>query len=40
LHGHLTLTGYAREQAESAAAAEDGASLHGVIDVTNRIEIR
>jgi osmotically-inducible protein OsmY len=40
LHGHLTLAGYAREQAESAAAAEDGASLHGVIDVTNRIEIR
>jgi osmotically-inducible protein OsmY len=39
-HGHLTLTGYAREQAESAAAAEDGASLHGVIEVTNRIEIR
>ncbi len=39
-HGHLTLTGYAREQAESAAAAEDGANLHGVIEVTNRIEIR
>jgi osmotically-inducible protein OsmY len=39
-HGHLTLTGYAREQAESAAAAEDGASLHGVTEVTYRIEIR
>ena len=38
-HGHLTLTGYAREHAESAAAAEDVASLHGVIEVTNRIEI-
>ena len=39
-HGHLTLTGYAREQAESAAAAEASASLHGVIEVTYRIEIR
>jgi osmotically-inducible protein OsmY len=39
-HGHLTLTGYAREQAESAAAAEDGARLDGVIELTNRIEIR
>jgi osmotically-inducible protein OsmY len=39
-HGHLTLTGYAGEQAESAAAAEGGASLRGVIEVTNRIEIR
>ena len=39
-HGHLTVTGYAREQAESAAAAEDVASLPGVIEVTNRIEIR
>ena len=39
-HGHLTLTGYVRDQAESAAAAEDAASLHGVTEVTNRIEIR
>ena len=39
-HGHLTLTGYAREHAESAAAAEDVASLHGVIEVINRIGIR
>ena len=39
-HGHLTLTGYVREQAESAAAAEDVASLRGVSEVTNRIEIR
>ena len=39
-HGHLTLTGYARERAESAAAAEDLARLTGVIEVSNRIEIR
>lgn len=39
-HGHLTLTGYVRDQAESAAAAEDVASLSRVIEVTNRIEIR
>jgi osmotically-inducible protein OsmY len=39
-HGRLTLSGYAREQAESAAAAEDVTSLHGVIEVNNRIEIR
>ena len=39
-HGHLTLTGYVREQSESAAAAEDVASLTGVVGVTNRIEIR
>ena len=37
-HGHLTLTGYVREQAESAAAAEDAASLSRVIEVTYRIE--
>jgi osmotically-inducible protein OsmY len=39
-HGHLTLTGYVTEQPESAAAAEDVASLDGVVGVTNRIEIR
>jgi osmotically-inducible protein OsmY len=39
-HGHLTLTGYARRETESAAAAEDVASLSGVIEVSNRIEIR
>ena len=39
-HGHLTLTGYVREQVASAAAAEDVASLNGVVGVTNRIEIR
>jgi len=39
-HGQLTLTGYAREEAESAAAVEDVASLTGVVEVTNRIEIR
>ncbi|MBV9414982.1 MAG: BON domain-containing protein, partial [Solirubrobacterales bacterium] len=38
--GHLTLTGYARQSADSAAAAEDVASLSGVTDVSNRIEIR
>lgn len=39
-HGRLTLTGYVRQEAESAAAAEDVASLSGVIEVTNRIAIR
>jgi len=39
-HGHLTLTGYARQSADSAAAAEDVASLSGVTEVSNRIEIR
>ena len=39
-HGHLTLTGYAREDSERAAAREDVASLHGVIELTDRIEIR
>jgi osmotically-inducible protein OsmY len=39
-HGRLTLTGYVREQAESTAAAEDVASVRGVIEVANRIEIR
>jgi len=40
LHGHLTLTGYARDDSERAAAREDVASLHGVIELTDRIEIR
>ena len=39
-HGHLTLTGYVREEAESDAAAEDVAVEAGVLGVTNRIEIR
>ena len=39
-HGHLTLSGYVREAAESDAAADDVATLAGVVDVTNRIEIR
>jgi len=39
-HGYLTLTGYVRAQPESAAAAEDVASLDGVVGVTNRIETR
>ena len=39
-HGRLTLTGYVRHEAESAAAAEDVASLSGVLEVTNRIAIR
>jgi osmotically-inducible protein OsmY len=39
-HGRLTLTGYVRQEAEGAAAAEDVASLSGVIEVTNRIAIR
>ena len=38
--GHVTLTGYVRDQAESLAAREDAASLPGVTEVTNRIEIR
>ena len=40
LHGHLTLTGYVRQETERAAAAEDVASLSGLIKVTNRIAIR
>jgi osmotically-inducible protein OsmY len=39
-HGHLTLTGYVREDSERAAAREDVASLPGVIEVTDRIELR
>jgi osmotically-inducible protein OsmY len=39
-HGHLTLSGYVRGQSESVAAREDVASLPGVTEVTNRIEIR
>ncbi len=39
-HGHLTLTGFVRQQSESAAAVEDVANLTGLVDVTNRIEIR
>ena len=39
-HGHLTLTGYVRDQSESVAARDDVASVPGVTEVTNRIEIR
>jgi osmotically-inducible protein OsmY len=39
-HGHLTLTGYARDDSERAAAREHVASLHGVTELTDRIEIR
>ncbi|MGZ6668864.1 MAG: BON domain-containing protein [Solirubrobacteraceae bacterium] len=39
-HGHLTLTGYVRDDSEREAAREDVASIHGVIEVTERIEIR
>jgi osmotically-inducible protein OsmY len=39
-HGHLTLTGYVREQSESDAAADDAATVAGVVGVTNQIEIR
>jgi osmotically-inducible protein OsmY len=38
--GRLTLTGYARHEAERAAALEDVASLTGVTGVTSRIEVR
>ena len=40
LRGHLTLTGYARHDAESAAALEDVTSLGGVVGVTNQIKVR
>ena len=39
-HGHLMLTGYVREEAESDAAAEDAATVTGVDGITNRLEIR
>ena len=39
-HGHLTLTGYVRDQSESDAAEEDVVTLTGVVAVTNRIDIR
>jgi osmotically-inducible protein OsmY len=39
-HGHLTLKGYVRHHAERAAAAEDVAGVGGVVEVTNRIEVR
>lgn len=38
--GQLTLTGYARHEAERAAALEDVASLTGVTGVTSQIEVR
>ncbi len=39
-HGHLTLAGFVTRRSQSAAALEDAANLSGVVDVTNRIEIR
>jgi len=39
-YGHLILTGYARHEAESAAALEDVASLTGLVEVTNQIKVR
>ena len=39
-HGHLTLTGYVRKDSERAAAREDVAGLHGVTEVSDRIELR
>ena len=39
-HGHLTLTGYVRDQLESVAARDDVASVPGVTEVTNLIDIR
>jgi osmotically-inducible protein OsmY len=39
-HGHLTLTGYVREEAEGDAAAEDVATVTGADGITNRLEIR
>jgi osmotically-inducible protein OsmY len=39
-HGRLALTGYVREQSERDAAADDAASVAGVVGVTNQIEIR
>ena len=38
--GHVTLTGYVRDRSESVAAQDDVASLSGVTEVTNRIEIQ
>jgi osmotically-inducible protein OsmY len=38
--GHLTLTGHARHEAESAAALEDVSSLTGVVGVANQIKVR
>ena len=40
-HGHLTLTGYVQGAGrERRRGRDDVANLHGVIEVTNRIEIR
>ena len=40
LRGRVTLTGYVRQQSESAAAVEEVTSLPGVLDLTNEIEVR
>jgi osmotically-inducible protein OsmY len=39
-HGHVTLSGDARDEAESAAALEDAAGVTGVVEVVNCIETR
>ena len=38
--GHVTLKGYVGDESEHAAAAEVAASVSGVDDVTNRLEIK
>ncbi len=40
MDGHVTLKGYVGEESEHAAAAEDAASVTGVVGVTNQIEVR
>ncbi len=39
-HGHLTLKGHVRRESERSAAVEDVQDLSGVVEITNRIEIR
>ena len=40
VRGRVTLSGHVRDEAESAAAADDVKSLDGVIEVINKLEIR
>ena len=40
MDGHVTLKGYVGEESEHVAAAEDAASVTGVVGVTNQIEVR
>ncbi|HSO97530.1 MAG TPA: BON domain-containing protein [Solirubrobacteraceae bacterium] len=39
-HGHVTLSGYVREELERDAAIEDVTAMTGVLDVTDKIELR